>query len=57
MAMSAPNAHEASESRALSISICWINRPRPAPIDMRSAISRSRDAARATSRLATLSRR
>ena len=35
------------------MSTCWINRPRPAPIDRRSAISRSRAAVRARNRFAT----
>ena len=39
-------------SSPLSINACWIRRPRPAPIDARTAISRCRAVARATSRLA-----
>src|SRR5580658_9772653 len=37
----------------LSISSCWINRTRQAPIEMRNAISRSRATAQATRRFAT----
>ena len=42
------------ESRMLSIRSCRTIRARPAPIARRTAISRCRDAARASSRLATL---
>jgi FtsX-like permease family len=49
LARSTPNRHDAADRRALSINICWISLPRPAPIESRRAISRSRAAARAIS--------
>ena len=53
-ARSTPIANDAADRRLLSTNICWISLPRPAPIESRSAISRSSAAARAMSRLATL---
>ena len=51
--MTAPSAHAAAASSPLSSRSCWIRRRRPAPMERRSAISRSRAAARASNRLAT----
>jgi hypothetical protein len=51
---SMPVAVATTASIPLSTSSCCSSRPRPAPIDTRTAISRSRAAALATSRLATL---
>ena len=49
-----PKTHAANAIRPLSMSICWRRRPRPAPMEIRTAISRSRPVARATRRFATL---
>ena len=48
-----PTTVAASVSTLDSISTCWSSRPRPAPIDARTIISRIRAAPRASSRLAT----
>ena len=49
-----PKAPPESASNKFSVSICRIRRVRPAPNDMRTAISRSRVVARASERLAML---
>ena len=48
-----PMRHAAPATSALSTSICWIKRPRPAPNERRSDISCSRAAVRARNRFAT----
>ena len=48
-----PEQARRAATSALSTSTCWIKRPRPAPIDRRSAISCSRAAVRARNRFAT----
>ena len=48
-----PRRHAAPATSALSTSICWIRRPRPAPSERRSDISCSRAAVRARNRFAT----
>ena len=53
-ASSRPTAPPASAMSTLSVSSCWTIRPRLAPSAVRSAISLRRDAARASSRFATL---
>ena len=53
-AMANPRIDAVPASKPLSMSNCWINLARPAPIEIRRAISRSRAAARATRRFATL---
>ena len=53
MAHRTPTTVAASVSTPDSTSTCWSSRPRPAPIDARSAISRLRPAPRASRRLAT----
>ena len=44
MAKATASTQAASATMALSISSCWTSRPRPAPIETRRAISRSRAA-------------
>ena len=53
-ASSTPSAPPISASTALSVSSCRIKRPRPAPIDARTASSDCRAAPRASSKPATL---
>ena len=53
-AMANPRIQATLAIRPLSISSCCISLPRPAPIEIRRAISRSRAAARATSKFAML---
>jgi hypothetical protein len=53
-ANTAPTAAAVIATALASTSICCISRARPAPIDRRSAISRSRAAARASIRFARL---
>jgi hypothetical protein len=52
-AMITPPVPANSASTTLSVSICLISRTRPAPTAARTTSSRPRDAARASSRLAT----
>ena len=53
IANTTPMRHAAPPTSALSMSICWIKRPRPAPNERRSDISSSRAAVRARNRFAT----